>query len=213
MTTSSGKHLEDITHAHNVSLLYKQNISSKGSDDLSIGFDRSCNRRKDELATNKNLKGENHLRIILRVVFGFAERQEKATFGLGYKLILTRKKDDGVIDRAAAIADARIKIDHIYWYVPHYTPSIQQQNILSSQNLSKTATELRYVERSFMMKEVINQNHWNFELESQQSMNVPIWIIIGFQQRNRKDSQNLKNDNFCRLPVTIAQCIKVTKIP
>ena len=38
-------------------------------------------------------------------------------------------------------------------------------------------------------------------------MNVPTWIIIGFQQRNRQDSQNLKNDTFCRLPVVSAQCI------
>ena len=38
-------------------------------------------------------------------------------------------------------------------------------------------------------------------------MNVPIWIIIGFQQRDRQDSQNLNNDTFCRLPVVSAQCI------
>ena len=38
-------------------------------------------------------------------------------------------------------------------------------------------------------------------------MNVPIWIIIGFQQRGRQDSQNLKKDTFCRLSVTSCQCI------
>ena len=37
-------------------------------------------------------------------------------------------------------------------------------------------------------------------------MNVPIWIIIGFQQQDRQDSQNLNNDTFCRLPVVSAQC-------
>ena len=57
------------------------------------------------------------------------------------------------------------------------------------------------------MKEVINQNLWNFELGSQESMNVPIWIIIGFQQRDRHDSQILNNDTFCKLPVTNAQCV------
>ena len=56
------------------------------------------------------------------------------------------------------------------------------------------------------MKEVNNQNLWNFDLVSQESMNVPIWIIIGFQQRNRQDSQNLNNDTFCRLTVTSAHC-------
>ena len=57
------------------------------------------------------------------------------------------------------------------------------------------------------MKAVNNRNSWNFELGSHETMNVPIWIIIGFQQRDREDSQNLNNDCFCRLPVTSAQCI------
>ena len=33
-----------------------------------------------------------------------------------------------------------------------------------------------------------------------------LMIIIGFQEGDRQDSQNLKNDTFCRLPVTSAQC-------
>ena len=207
LTTNSGKHLEDISHAHLVSLMYKLITSSKDSNDLSIGFDHSPNRRRDELALNKNIKGKYHVRIMLKDVFGFAEHQEKATYGLGYKLTLTRNKDEAVIDKANAIADARVKIDHIHWYVPHYTPSIQQQSTLSKQILSKTPTELRYVERSVFMKQVNNQNVWNFELGSQENMNVSIWIIIGFQQQDRQDSQNLNNDTFCRLPVVSAQCI------
>ena len=111
------------------------------------------------------------------------------------------------MDKAAGIADARIKINHIHSYVSLYTPSIQQQGNLSKQILSKTPTELRYIERSVYMKEVNIQSLWNFELSSQESMNVPIWIIIGFQPRDRQDSQNFKNDTFCRLPVTSAQCI------
>ena len=74
-------------------------------------------------------------------------------------------------------------------------------------NFCKTPTELRYVERSVSMKEVYNENLRNFELGSQESMNVPIWIIVGFQQRDRQDSQNLNNDRFCRLPVVSAQAI------
>ena len=50
LTTSSGKHLEDISHAHLVPLMYKLITSSKDSNDLSIGFDHSRNRRRDQLA-------------------------------------------------------------------------------------------------------------------------------------------------------------------
>ena len=38
-------------------------------------------------------------------------------------------------------------------------------------------------------------------------MNVPIWIIVGVQLRDRQDSQDPNNDAFYRLPVTSAQCI------
>ena len=37
---------------------------------------------------------------------------------------------------------------------------------------------------------------------------VPIWIILGFPQRDRQDSQNLNFETFCRLPVVSAQCTR-----
>ena len=139
-------------------------------------------------------------------VFGFAEHQEKATYGLGYKLTPTRNKDDTALQKAVVIADATIKIAHVPWYVPHYTASIQQQGILSKQILSMTPTELRFIERSVFMKEINYQNLWNFNLGSQESMKVPIWIFIGFQRRHRQGSQNLNSDSFFRLPVSSTQC-------
>ena len=42
---------------------------------------------------------------------------------------------------------------------------------------------------------------------SQESMNVPIWIIIAFWQRTLQDSQNLNMDTFCRLPVVSAKAV------
>ena len=52
------------------------------------------------------------------------------------------------------------------------------------------------------MKEVNTQNLWSFELGTQEGVNVPIWIILGFEQRERQESQNLANDTFYRPPVT-----------
>ena len=56
LTTSSGKHLEDVSHAHTVSLMYKLITTAKDMNDLSIGFDRDRTRRRSELTNNKNLK-------------------------------------------------------------------------------------------------------------------------------------------------------------
>ena len=57
------------------------------------------------------------------------------------------------------------------------------------------------------MKEVITETLWNFELGTQEGIKVPRWIIVGFQQIDRQDSQNLNIDTFHRHPVTGAQCI------
>ena len=56
------------------------------------------------------------------------------------------------------------------------------------------------------MKEVKTQNIWNFELGTEEGINIPIWVVIAFQQRERQDSQNLNVDTFYRPPVTSAQC-------
>ena len=115
-------------------------------------------------------------------------------------MILTRDEDDVVIDKVVGIADARIRIDHIPWYVPHYKPSIQQQSILSNQIIKNCQHNSDMLNDLFFWKKIINQNLWNFELGSQGNMNFPIWIFISFHQRNRQDFQILNNDNFRRLP-------------
>ena len=94
---------------------------------------------------------------MLKDVFGFAECQEKANYDLGYKLTLTKNNDKAVIDKSKGIADATIKIDNIHWYVQQYTPSMQQQGLLSEQIINNKPTQLRYVERSVFMKEVNNR--------------------------------------------------------
>ena len=53
MTTSSGKHFEDVSHAHIISLMYELVISAEVTDDLSVGLDRHRNRRQQELTNNK----------------------------------------------------------------------------------------------------------------------------------------------------------------
>ena len=46
------------------------------------------------------------------------------------------------------------------------------------------------------MKEVKTQNFWTFQLGTQESLKIPVWIIVGFQQRDRQDSQTLNIDTF-----------------
>ena len=128
--------------------MYRLITSAKNSDDLSIGFDRDRKRWQQELIKIKFIKGEFHLRIMLKDDFRFAEHQEKASFGLGSKLALT-KKDNADLHKAVILADDRIKIDHFLWYVFHCMPYLQEQSILSKQILNKTPTRFRYIEICF----------------------------------------------------------------
>ena len=207
LTTSSGKHLEDISHAHIVSLMYKLLTSSKDSDDLSIGFDRNHDKRKRELTNNKNIKGKFHVRIYLKDIFGFAEYQEKGTYGLGYKLTLTRNTDNAVLNKDNAVVVGRVKINSLDWYLPHYSPNLEEYTKLMTQIKKNSPTLLHYPERSVFMKEVNTQNLWNFELGTQEGVNVHLWIFVAFQQSDRQNSQNENNDTFYRPLVTSAQCI------
>ena len=83
LTKSSGKSLQDISHAHIVFLMYQLLTSCRGGGDLSLGFHRDRGVRRDELTRNRNINGEYHLRIMLNDVFGFVEYLEQATYGLG----------------------------------------------------------------------------------------------------------------------------------
>ena len=191
LTSSNEKPIEEINNAHIACLMYKLLTSSKDSDDLSTGFDRNRDRRKKELTNNKNIKGKYHVRIMLKDIFGFAEHQQKATYGLGYKLALTRNNDSAVLNKDNTLNDAKIKIS-IEWLIPQYIPSVKQQTILMDQIVKKIPTDLHYVERSVFMQEVKNQKIWQFQIGVEEGINIPIFITIGFQQQDRENSPNLK---------------------
>ena len=81
--------------------------SARGTDDLSIGFNRDRRMTQQELTNIKNIGGEKHVGVMFQYIFGSAEHQEKATYGLGYKQTLTRYKDDAVLNKAATIVEFR----------------------------------------------------------------------------------------------------------
>ena len=190
LTSHSSKHLEEITNAHTVCLMYKVVTSSKDGDDLSIGFDRDRGRRKKELTNNKNIEGKYHTRVYLKNIIGHAECQEKGTYGLGYRLILTRNNDNTALQKDTGLTNAKVKINSLDWYVPHYTANLEEYTKLMTQIDKKTPTLMHYVERFVFMKEVNTQNLWTFELGTQESINLPVWIFVAFQQSDRQNNQN-----------------------
>ena len=70
------------------------------------------------------------------------------------KLTLTRNTDNAVLNKDNAVANGRVKINSFDWYVPHYSPNLEEYNKLMNQIKKNTPTLLHYPERSFFMKEV-----------------------------------------------------------
>ena len=73
LTSSSGKEVEEIHNAHVLCLMRKLISSSRDSDDLSLGSHQCNGVRERELTNNKTTKGNYHVRLYLKDVFGFAE--------------------------------------------------------------------------------------------------------------------------------------------
>ena len=101
----------------------------------------------------------------------------------------------------------RVKINSLDWYVPLYSPNLEEYNKQRNQIKKNSLTLLHYPERSVFMKSVNTQNLWTFELGTQEGIYVPMWIFVAFQQNDRQNDQNLNNDTFYRPLATSAQCI------
>ena len=133
---------------------------------------------------------------------------------MGYTLSLKRNNNNDAILRSNTVDAAKISVKDIGWYIPHYTPSLENQQLVMDQLLNKDPTELYYTERSVFRKDVNTNNNWTFELGnasgnsggSYRGSESPTFIIVGFQARNKIDSQTHDNSVFDRLPISSAVC-------
>ena len=204
LTTSSGKHLEKVDNLHPISLMYKFLTSNQQTSQLMYGFEESQATRRQELTNNKTEKGTFFVRIKLKDLFGFAD-QEKITYGLGYSLTLKRNTNNDPIIRDNGVDAAKRNTKDISWYIPHYIPSMENQQLVMDQILDKDPTEIYYMERIVFREDVNTNNNWTFELGSS-GESTPSFIIVGFQARNEVDSQTHDNATFDRLPISSGVC-------
>ena len=169
--------------------MHKLVSSSRGRDDLSIGFHWSKEARERETTNNKTTQGNYPVRIYLKDFFGFAEHQDNCSDGLGYKLALQRNNDYHVLSHRAVATNAdnlalagRVFIEDLSSYVPHYTPSILNQNVMLGHFVSKAPTEVSYIKRSSYMKNVTTENNWTFEFGVADGLDKAIFVKVGFMQ-------------------------------
>ena len=153
LRTISGKHLEKVDNLYIINLMNKLLTSTQYTSELLYGFEESQATRRLELTNNKTEKGTFLVNIKLFDLFGFAD-QEKITYGFGYFLTLKRNNNNDPIIRTNATDAAKIVIKDIRWSIPHYTPSLENQQIMMDHLLNKDPTELFYTERVVFRKDL-----------------------------------------------------------
>ena len=166
------------------------------------------------MSNSEQTKGIYLVRIFLIDVVVFAGHQYKCSIGLGYKLTLQRNSDNHVLSHPAQAKDAinialadRVSRDDISLYMPHYTPSLSNQNLMLGHTVSKTPTQLSFTKRSSCLKDVTTENNWTFELGVGDGIDKPNYVIIAFMQRDQFNQRHQNKDIFFRPRVVNAQCI------
>ena len=62
---------------------------------------------------------------------------------MGYTLTLKRNTNNDVIMRRAGVDAAKVDVKDISWNIPHYVPSLENQQFVLNQLLNKDPTENR----------------------------------------------------------------------
>ena len=101
----------------------------------------------------------------------------------------------------------RVTMEDLSWFVPQYTLSISNQKLLLGHISSKAPTKLSYIKRSSYMKDVTTESNWTFELGIGDGIDILIYVIVGFMQRDQFNQQHQKNDTLYKPGVVDAQCI------
>ena len=71
---------------------------------------------------------------------------------------------------------------------------------------SRVSTELTYLIRSFHTKGVTTKSIWTFNLDKQNHIEAPIYVIFGFVQRDQFSQKQQVSETFYGSTVVIAEC-------
>ena len=99
-----------------------------------------------------------------------------------FKLSSKRKNNTNVVVHGLRDAHASdVFIRDFTLFLPHYTPNCHQQTLVGQHVISRSPTQISYIERDVSLKNVDAQNTWSFEIRVKSCIDVPAYVIVGFQ--------------------------------
>ena len=114
------KYPDDFSKSQGLNQLWYKDTDTAADLANNTGF----KIRKEYIIDKPNPKGTFSFTVLLKHIFGFCEDYYKIVYGMSQTLTLTRQSDDEAIFRANAVANGKIRLDRVSWYMPHVLPEL-----------------------------------------------------------------------------------------
>ena len=144
--------------------------------------------RQDYIIQKPNSKGTFSFRVPFKHIFSFCEDYNKILYGMKQTLTLTRNNDNDAIFRINAVANGKLRLDKILWFMPHVMPADKDKIELYKIIEKKEKVPCGYRMLKCDSASVPQTTAFTWRLAVKSSPEVPRFIIVGFQT-NKLDNQ------------------------
>ena len=98
------------------------------------------------------------MRIKLKDLFWIC-RSRINNLWIGLHSYFKRNNNNDVVFRTAGVYVANVDVKDISWYISHYVPNLENQQLVLNQIINKDPTESFYIERTAFRKDVNTNNN------------------------------------------------------
>ena len=147
-------------------------------------------------------KGNFNVCIPLHLLLGFAEDYKKVILNIRQELVLIRSNTDkdALINSVAAEA-VKVIIDKIYWKVPHITPGLAQELVLTKYIDKNVETPMAFRSWEMHVHPALPQTtKHTWAIKTATKLETPRYIILGFQtDRGANLSKDTGHFDHCNI--------------
>ena len=177
------KYPDDFSKSKGLNQLWYKDTTENADDD-NIGY----LYRRYYIVRNSNPRGSFSFKIPLKHIFGFCEDYDKVVYGLKHTLTLTRNGDndaifknnanDGAVPPVDNVVDGKVKLENIYWFMPHVMPADKYKMELYKiiERKEKIPVGYRMIQCDSASIPQAQRFSWRLSVKSS-----PRFIIVGFQ--------------------------------
>ena len=182
------KYPDDFSKSKGLNQLWCKDTNAR-AEEANTGW----NIRRLHIIPNSDPRGTFSFRIPLKHILGFCGDYDKVVYGFKHNLTLTRNDDDDAIFRAAnnaaggAVADGKIRLDKISWFMPHVTPADNDKMELYKIIEKKEKIPVGYRMIQCDSATIPQAISFSWRLSVKSSPEVPRFIIVGFQTNKSGD--------------------------